>query len=226
MGYQASKVQMSYDFARTVPLNDPDMILMQQFRQQFGEDVNIIAIGLKDSAIYEQKNFEALRDFGREVKQNGGVNEVVSLPLPRMILKDTANTRFYLANIFPEKFRDGNQFDSLLAVARTQRAYMAQLVNEENGATAMGVSIHKDVMNSSQREKLTESLMKAGEKFEARTNIKLHYAGLPFIRTVIANSVRREMTLFLYASAIITGLIMFLFFRSIRAVLFSMIIIA
>ena len=36
MGYYASKVEMSYDFARTVPLDDPDMIELEKFRAQFG----------------------------------------------------------------------------------------------------------------------------------------------------------------------------------------------
>jgi uncharacterized protein len=226
MGYFASKVQMSYDFARTVPLNDPDMIMLQEFRKQFGEDGNIIAIGMQDSAIYQLGNFEVFREFGRAAKQISGVNDVISLPLLKMILKDTANARFYLANIFPEKINDEKAFDSLLTMATNQRIYMGQLVNEKNGATAMLVSLQKDVMNSSRREELAEALVKEGEKFEKATNIKLHYAGLPFIRTVIANSVRREMQIFLYAAAVITGLIMFFFFRSARAVLFSMIIIA
>jgi len=226
MGYFASKVQMSYDFARTVPLNDPDMVMLQQFRQQFGEDGNIIAVGIKDSSIYELGNFDAFREFGRAAKQISGVNDVISLPLLKMILKDTANARFYLANIFPEKLDDQKTFDSLLAMARDQRIYMGQLVNEENGATAMLISLQKDVMNSSRREELTEALVSEGNKFEKATSIKLHYAGLPFVRTVVANSVRREMQVFLYAAAIITGLIMFFFFRSARAVLFSMIIIA
>ena len=49
--------------------------------------------------------------------------------------------------------------------------------------------------------------------------------GLPFIRTVVANALKREMNIFLIASAVVTGIIMFVFFRSFRAVLFSMIII-
>jgi predicted RND superfamily exporter protein len=226
MGYFASKVQMSYDFARTVPLSDPDMIQLQNFRKQFGEDGNIIAVGIQDSAVYELNNFEKFRDFSRAVKQISGVSEVISLPVLKMILKDTANTRFYLANIFPENIRDQKDFDSLLALARNQKFYMDQLVNTKNGATMMLVSVQKDIMNSSRREELSHALIHEGEKFESQTNIKLHYAGLPFIRTVIANSVRKEMQIFLYASAFITGLIMFLFFRSFRAVLFSMIIIA
>ncbi len=226
MGYYASKVQLSYDFARTVPPNDPDMVLLKQFREQFGEDGNIIAIGLRDSAIYEQANFEAYRTLARNLKQISGVSEVISLPVMKTILKDAENSRFYLANIFPDRITSETQFDSLLALAFDQKFYMGQLVNTENGATMTVVTMNKDVMNSALREPLTAALLKEGEKFTRQTGIELHYAGLPFIRTVVAAQVRKEMQLFLYASAIITGLIMFLFFRSIRAVMFSMIIIA
>jgi predicted RND superfamily exporter protein len=105
MGYFASKVQMSYDINRTVPANDPDMMMLEKFRAQFGEDGNIIAVGIKDSSIYEQKNFEAYRVLCRNLKQISGVNEVISLPMMKIILKDAVNSRFYLANIFPEKIR-------------------------------------------------------------------------------------------------------------------------
>lgn len=225
LGYYATKVQMSYDFARTVPLDDPDMVMLQQFRAQFGEDGNIIAIGFKDSSIYEQQKFEAYRTFARTVRQISGVSEVIALPLLKIGLKDTKNSRFYLANIFPEVIRSQAQYDSLLGVMRDQKLYMGQLVNQKNGATMMIVSVNKDVMNSALREPLTASLLEAAAAFEKSTNITPHYAGLPFIRTVVTNQVKREMQFFLIASVLITGLIMFVFFRSSRAVIFSMIII-
>lgn len=225
MGYYATKVQMSYDFARTVPLDDPDNIMLQKFREQFGEDGNAIAIGFKDSAIYTQKNFEAYRDFARTVKQISGVSAVLSLPTLQIGLKDVEKSRFYLANIFPETIRSPEQFDSLMAVVRGQKLYMNQLVNTSNGATMMIVVVNKDVMNSALREPLTASLLEAAAQFQKITNIEPHYAGLPFIRTVVTNQVKREMRIFLIASVVITGLIMFIFFRSSRAVIFSMIII-
>lgn len=225
MGYYATKVQMSYDFARTVPLDDPDNIMLQKFREQFGEDGNIIAIGFRDSAIYRQRNFEAYRDFARTVKQISGVSEVIALPVLKIGLKDTENSRFYLANIFPETIRSEEQFDSLMRVVHDQKLYMGQLVNSSNGATMMIVSVNKDVMNSALREPLTASLLEAASVFQKSTGIEPHYAGLPFIRTVVTNQVKREMKIFLIASVIITGLIMFIFFRSSRAVIFSMIII-
>src|SRR5688572_3309617 len=79
MGYFAAQVQMSYDFARTVPPNDPDMVFLEKFRAQFGEDGNIIAVGLKDSTVYQVKNFVAFDEFTRTIKKINGVNEVISL---------------------------------------------------------------------------------------------------------------------------------------------------
>ena len=88
MGYYASKVEMSYEFARTVPPDDPDMIYHEQFKAQFGEDANLIAVGLKDSAVYKLTNFLALRDLNDGIKKIFGVTQVLSLPMLKMIQKE------------------------------------------------------------------------------------------------------------------------------------------
>lgn len=225
MGYQASKVQMSYDFARTVPPDDPDMIVLDRFRAQFGEDANIIAVGLGDRSVYELKNFKAFDRLTGDIREINGVNNVISLPVIPMIMKDTAESKFYTQEIFPPDISTQAELDSAMATARDQRIFMDQIMNEQNGATMMLVSVQKEVMNSARRDDLVKSLLDAGDKFEDETGIVLHYAGLPFIRTYVASQVKKEMQIFLYASALITGLIMFLFFRSFRAVIFSMIII-
>ncbi len=225
MGYYASKVEMSYEFARTVPPDDPDMISHEQFKARFGEDANLIAVGLKDSAIYKLDNFNAFRQLTKDIRKIGGVTQVLSLPVLKRIMKDTAQVRFYPADIFNDSIASQVQLDSLLKIAMDQKIYSEQLINTNNGATMMLVSVKKEVMNSPKRVGMTQSLLDEGKKFEDRTNIKLHYAGLPFIRTVIANALKREMNIFLIASAVVTGLIMFVFFRSFKAVLFSMIII-
>jgi len=225
MGYYATKVEMSYDLARTVPADDPEMVFLQQFKKQFGEDANIIGVGLQDSAIYSLQNFNRFRELNKSIKKITGVNNVLSLTELKIIRKDTAHTRFQLRALFPKELGSQHELDSLMAVLRTQKFYMGQLVNERNGATMMLISVQKEVMNSAKRVGLTSALVKVGDEFSKSTGIKLHYAGLPFIRTIMATKVKKEMQFFLYLSALVTGFIMFLFFRSIRAVLFSMIII-
>lgn len=225
MGYYASKVEMSYEFARLVPPDDPDMIYHDHFKAQFGEDANLIAVGMQDSAVFQLENFKAFRELNKEIKKITGVTQVLSLPVLKLILKDTTNARFYLADIFNDSINSQSQLDSLLKIALDQRVYSEQLINHSNGATMMLVFVKKEVMNSPKRVGMTNSLLEVGKVFEEKTKIRLHYAGLPFIRTVVASALKREMNIFLIASALVTGVIMFVFFRSFRAVLFSMIII-
>ncbi len=225
MGYFASKVEMSYDLARTVPADDPEMVFLQQFKKQFGEDANIIGVGVKDSSIYLLQNFNRFRELNKTIKGIRGVNNLLSLTELKIIRKDTAHTRFRFDAIFPKEVKSQHELDSLLGVLRTQRPYMGILLNESNGATMMVISVQKEIMNSAKRVELTNELVKAGDAFSKSTGIKLHYGGLPFIRTLMATKVRQEMQFFLILSALVTGLIMFFFFRSVRAVLFSMIII-
>jgi predicted RND superfamily exporter protein len=225
MGYQARRVEMSYDFAQTVPPNDPDMVFLRSFKAQFGEDGNMLAVGCLDSAAYRLDNFQKLRELSLDIKKIAGVNEVLSLPLIRIIGKDTARQQFYLQPLFPERIGTQNELDSLLALARQQPFYMGQLVNPHNGALMLLVTVEKEYANSARRVDLINALVAAGQAFTHSTGIDLHYAGLPFIRSVVAVQVRKELSLFLYLSAIVTGLIMLAFFRSVRAVIFSMIMI-
>jgi len=225
MGYHAVKVEMSYDFTRTVPLNDPDMVFFNRFKQQFGEDGNMMAIGVKDSSIYKLENFQKLKEFSNNLKKIEGVGEVLSLPLLRVILKDTVEKKFYFDPLFPDQIQSQQELDSLLAIARNQKFYMGQLVNVENGATMILAPMKKEYANSVKRIGVTNRLIELGTEFSNETGVQIHYAGLPFVRSVMAQQVRKELSFFLYLSAIVTGVIMLLFFRSFRAVIFSMIMI-
>jgi len=163
MGYFAAQVEMSYDLARTVPPDDPEMVFLQEFKKQFGEDANVIGIGLQDSSIYSLQNFNRFRELNKTIKAIPGVNNLLSLTELKIIRKDTAHKRFRIDAIFPKQIESQLQLDSLLTVLRTQKAYMGQLVNEKNGATMMIVSVKKEIMNSAKRVDLTNELGKAGD---------------------------------------------------------------
>lgn len=226
MGYHARNVEMSYNLSSTVPTDDPDMIEFLEFKNLFGEDGNLMALGLKDSSVYTAEKFELLREMSNELNNLEGVNNVVSLPLIKRLKKDTAQRKFVLEPVFTGTPSSINEFDSLLQVALDQRFYTGRLVNPENGATVLLLSINKDVLNSSDRLALTRDIQKIGAEFNKKTDIKLHYAGLPFVRSVIAGKVSKEMKIFLLLSVLVTGLILFAFFRTWDAVVFPMTIIA
>ncbi|MCA6078290.1 efflux RND transporter permease subunit [Fulvivirga sedimenti] len=225
MGYHARKAEMSYDFAKTVPMDDPDMINFMEFKSLFGEDGNLIAIGVKDSSLYDVHNFELFRRLSDSIKTFTGVNEVYSLPQIQRFEKDTAERKFNLVPIFRNEITNQAEMDSLIQLAFDQKFYSGRLLNESNGATLMLISIDKDVLNSERRIGLTEKIVAAGDFFEANSGITVHYAGLPFVRSVIASKVKREMEMFLILSVLVTAIILFLFFRTWDAVVFPMVII-
>lgn len=225
MAYKAKDIEMSFDFVQTVPDNDPDMIFYKNFKELFGEDGNLVAVGIKDSAIYQSLNFRRLKYLSEEFASLNGVNDVISLPLIQRLKKNTREKIFELEPIFSDIPEDQHQLDSLLTLAKDQKFYSGQIINEENGALLILVSINKEVLNSKKRIVLTKDIIEAGEKFSKATGLQLHYAGLPFVRSVMADTVKKEMSMFLILSVLVTGLILLFFFRAWNAVVFPMVII-
>ena len=82
---------------------------------------------------------------------------------------------------------------------------MGQLMNTDNGATRIIVPIRKDIANSAQRTDVISEIVKYGTEFANATKIDVHYAGLIFVSATMTTTVRKELSLFLYLSAIITG---------------------
>ena len=226
MGYNARKAELNYDFAKIVPKSDPDMIDFMSFKELFGEDGSILAIGIRDSSLYTPTNFNRLKFLSDEIAGMTGITTVLSLPtLPKMV-KDTTEKKFDVVPIFTEMPEDQQTLDSLLRIVMDQKLYSGQLINPDNGMVLMLVSYDRSYLNSDKRIGLTEDIMEVGDTFTEHTGIKLYYAGMPFIRSVIAGKVKDELIMFLGFSALITAFIMLLFFRSWMAVVFPMIIIA
>jgi predicted RND superfamily exporter protein len=89
MAWKAKDVEMTYDFAQVVSPNDPDMVYFQQFKQRFGEDGNVLVLGLQDSSVYELGNFNELRLLTDTLAKVEGVNGVLSVSKLLNISKDT-----------------------------------------------------------------------------------------------------------------------------------------
>jgi predicted RND superfamily exporter protein len=83
MAFQAKDLEMSYEFAQTVPDNDPDMVQFKAFKKQFGEDGNMLAVGTLDSSLYTPNNFYRLSILCDELTKISGVVEVLGLPYRR-----------------------------------------------------------------------------------------------------------------------------------------------
>jgi predicted RND superfamily exporter protein len=225
MAYQTQFVEWSYDLANIVPDTDPEMQYLIQFKKTFGEDGNVMALGVEDSALYTPKNFERFSFLTRELKKIKGVKNVVSLTNLQKLKKNNESRSFELTPVIEKLPQDQQGLDSLLRQINDLKFYTGQLVNESNGATLILITVDKDVLNSDGRFNLIPDIILAGEQYEEVTGIDVHFAGLPYVRFVNSIKIKNELIKFVIFSVIITGFILFLFFRSFKAVFFPLVII-
>ncbi|MFT2009675.1 efflux RND transporter permease subunit [Pontibacter sp. 13R65] len=226
MAYHAKNVEMSYDFANVVSQDDPDMVYFQRFKQTFGEDGNVLVIGMQDDRIYQLQNFRELKVLSDELLTVEGVKAVISLPNLITIKKDTADRKFVADRIFEAFPQTQPQLDAQLQRVKEQHFYDGQIINDKTGATLLAVTVDPKFLNSSRRVEVMDNITEKAEAFSKNTSIKLHYAGLPFVRAVMTTKVAGEMKLFLVLALVVTAVSLFLFFRSFYAVLFPILVIS
>lgn len=225
MGYLGRNVQMAYDYAKVVPADDPDMIYYQKFKETFGEDGNIMAIGMKDSSIFEYEKFNKLKALADTFAGMEGITDVISLHDLPILSKNMEKKRFETKQLFPTLPRSQEEMDSIMKIFANTKFYEDQFVNSGNGAMLLLVSMNDDYLNSKKRIQLVNELIAQGDLFEQETKVTLHYAGLPYLRSVLAGKVKAELEMFLGISVAVTALILFLFFRSFSPVFYSLLVI-
>ncbi len=225
MAYLASTVEYSYSLAKIVPSDDPEMIFFEEFKSIFGEDGNVLALGIKDSSLYHLDNFRRFSYLTDELAKVKGVKQVISVANLEQLSKDEESKSFYLEPIIATVPDTQEELDSMLTVIGDQKFYAQQLINKENGATFIMVSIDKEILNTKFRDVAIEDIKHIGMKFEEVTHIDVHFVGLPYIRSDVNGKIKAELEMFLILSLVLSALILLFFFRSWDAVVFPLIIV-
>ena len=89
----------------------------------------------------------------------------------------------------------------------------------------MMVTLDKNKLNTKSRIKFIEEIKQVANSFGIKYNTTVHYSGLPYIRTVTSKKVEHELKLFVLLALVVAAFFLFIFFRSLKAVLFPMIIV-
>ena len=118
-----------------------------------------------------------------------------------------------------------SDLNTLLDKISTLKFYDGIIFSQKNNATLMAVTFNDATLNTKDRLSVTDSIRGKGEDFSKATAVEAHYSGLPFIRTTVARKISKEMSFFLGVAFLVTAILLFIFFRSIQPVLFSLLVI-
>ncbi len=226
MGWQASKVKLSYDFSRALPTDNPKYRDYQAFLKKFGGDGNTMVIGVADSNFYKLNFFNEVAKLHKELKKVAGVTEILSIPEVINLENDPAAQKLVPVKIFHAPYSLQNNLDSDRAVFENLPFYRELLYNPETKSYLLAVSVNKDTINSDSRTRLINDILAKVKSFEQNTGIAVYNSGLPFIRTTIGNRIKDEMKWFLIGSMILLVITLSLFFRSISATIMSLLVVS
>ncbi len=222
MGYFASKVKLSYEFTKSIPNDNPHYQEYLSFKKTFGDDGNLLVMGIQSKDLFTLKNFTAYQQLHKKLKQVKYVEDILSIPASVMLLKDSAAEKLSAVKIFPDIISSQGQLDSAAANFFNLPFYRSLLYNDVTHAYLVGVRINKEVLSSAVRTKVVADIINVVNNFKTETGIETHLSGLPLIRTVVGDRIQKEMKLFLFGSLALSVLILLLFFRSFSTTLISL----
>lgn len=227
MGWHASRVQISYEFTRAIPTDNAKYVSYQHFRKQFGEDGNMMVIGIQSDKLFDEPVFNDLAMLSRQIKNIRGVENVLSIPGAVTLVKDSATEKLKAQNIFVPASADTSavsflHYDSSKQLFFGLPFYKNVLYNPQTNATLMAVRVNGALLITKERTVVIGQITAAAAAFGKKHGIEMHYSGLPLIRTQVADRMKVEMKWFLIGSLALSAIILLVFFRSISTMLLSL----
>ncbi len=225
MGYFAQKADITYANPSLLPESDTTAIDYIKFKNIFGQDGSVMVIGIQDEGLYALQRFRDWYELGNKIKKVKGVKAVVSVARLQKIIKNDSLGTFEKISLVSRAPQTQAEVDSIKEAIHRLPFYRGIIYNDSTHSTLMAITFDTKDLNTKNRLVIVDSIKLAVEEFLTKNQVEVHYSGMPYIRTSVARKIQHEMFFFMILAIFVTAIILFLFFRSILPVLFSLVVI-
>src|SRR5690606_4339657 len=220
-------MRFTYTEANLLPDDHPINLVYNHFLHTFGEEGNLIVLGIKDSSLFSVEKLNAWNKLSDSFKAYDAVESVVSIKdLPKLV-KDTINQKFSLSSFINDSISSTKEIDILKdELFNKYPFYDNFLFNNKTQTVRTAIFLKKDIVNTAARKDfIINDLLPKTEAFENASNMDVRISGMPYIRTINAQNIVDEIGLFIMAALAVTSIIFFFFFRSWRATFISLVVV-
>lgn len=197
------------------------------FTDKFGEEGNLIVIGIKDSLLFTTENLNAWNNLSKVLKDTNFVESVIAIGDLQKLKKDKKKQQFYLEPFIKDTITSDIELISIKKELFEKYPFYDEfLFNTKTKSVRTAIHLKKSIVNEVGRETYINSvLIPKVESFEAKYNLDIKISGMPYVRTKNAENIKSEISTFVILALIITSIIFFLFFRSYRATFISLFVV-
>ena len=194
------------------------------FLDKFGEEGNLIIIGVKDSSLFTPEKFKAWNKLSQDILKYKEIDFTISVGDLLKLEKRKDTTAFRLVPFIKDSIFTDKKLKSYQYELYNKLPFYNGLVyspNKQSIRTA--IYMDKSIINTSvRRDFIIDDLVPIIDKFEKDTGISVYTSGMPYIRTLNSQNIIDEIGLFVGAALLVTSLLFFFFFRSFRATIIAM----
>ena len=223
--YAATSLKLENKYGIILPKNSETTQNYTKFKEMFGEDGGTLVIAIQTDSLYTEQNFSKWKALGDSLLQQDGVQSVISEATLFTIHNNISQNRFEIERVFSDPSFKEKSIDSIQQEIKRNPVYNKLLYNDSTHVSLMMISIDEKYLHDIKKSKVVFEIEKVAQSFEKNFG-KMHFAGLPHLRVVLAKRIQSEMYLFIGLSMLVTSILMYIFFRSFRAVMICLTVVA
>jgi hypothetical protein len=225
--YQWKYMRFTYTEANLLPDDHEVNITYNEFLNIFGEEGNLIVIGVKDSTLFTVEKLNAWNKLSEAFKSYDEVETVVSINDLKKLVKNSKEEKFELKPFIKDSIHSLDQVQTLQNELFKQYPFYDNfLFNKKSQTVRTAIYLKKEIVNTSVRKDFIITILEPKvAAFEEANTLDVKISGMPYIRTLNAQLIVDEIGWFIGAALFVTSLIFFFFFRSFRATIISLIVV-
>jgi len=227
LGYQWKNMRFTYTEANLLPDDHEVNNTYNDFLDKFGEEGNLIILGVKDSTLFTVKKLNAWNKLSSKFGEFKEIETVVSLGDLQKLVKNNKTKSFNIEPFIKDSLSSVKQLETLQQeLFKKYPFYDNFLFNKETKTVRTALYIDKAIVNKPARKDfIVDVLIPEVTKFEETYDMDVRVSGMPYIRTLNSQNIIDEIGTFIGFALLITSVIFFFFFRSYRATFISMFVV-
>jgi len=198
-GYSAlTRLELDNKYGIVLPKDSPTTTNYNKFKKQFGEDGNILVIAIQTDSLYTEKQLKKWKQLGDSILKFKGVESVLSEAAPTLqILKNNKKEKKFEVDVaFSDTTFKEKSIDVIKKEVRGNPFYKGLLFSERGDVSVMMIGIDEEYLSDQNKSKVVLEIEALANSYEKDLG-KMHFAGLPYLRVVIATRIQNEMFLFI-----------------------------
>lgn len=221
---QWKHIKFTHTEANLLPDDHIHNLEYNKFLDLFGEEGNLVIIGVSDSTLFTPQKLSAWEDLAHEINTYSTIDFTLSIGDLPILKKNTESESFEIEKFITDSIGSQEQVNQYKQELLYKLPFFEGLIYSPNKRSVRtAIYLKKELVNTKEREDfILNDLVPLIQKFENEQDIKVHTSGMPYIRTMNAKNIVDEIGIFVGTALLITSLIFFFFFRSIRATLIAM----